>query len=131
MGDQVAELFVRLAQLAVAEENPAPETGIDGIWTTTIEATDRAADWQIALNCDTQTEHTVDDTPTEGDTTTLRPGSATVWLGDHPAGVVTPTSGAVAVQATIGGPTSIEAELLADCEARLDGLDDSTTGGAS
>ena len=129
MGDQVAELFVRLAQLAAAEEDPDPETGIDGIWTTTIAATNRDADWQVAMNCDTEAEHTVDDIPTEGDTTTLRPGSATVWLDSYPAGVVTPTSGTVAVQATIGGPTSIEAELLADIEAELDGLDEATTGG--
>ena len=129
MGDQVAELFVRLAQVAVAEEHPDPEIGIEGVWTTTIDATDRDADWQVAMNCDTGTEHTVDDIPTEGDTTTVRPGSATVWLGDHPAGVVTPTSGTVAVQATIGGPTSIEAELLADLEAQLDTLDGSTAGG--
>ena len=129
MAEQVAELFVRLAQLAVAEEDPAPETEIEGVWTTTIDAADRDADWQVAMNCDTGTEHTVDDIPTEGDTTTLRPGSATVWLGDHPAGVVTPTSGTVAVQATIGGPTSIEAELLADIEAQLQTLDEAIPGG--
>ena len=129
MGDQVAELFVRLAQLAVAEEDPASETGVEGVWTTTIAAADRDADWQVAMNCDTEAEHTVIDVPTEGDIASLRPASATVWLDSYPAGVVTPTSGTVAVQATINGPTSIEAELLADIEAQLDGLDKTTIGG--
>ena len=128
---KVPTLFARLAELAAADGAvPDDGSGIDGVWTTTVPASHHDRDWQVAINCDTETEHTIEDLPREGDTTALRPASATVWLGSLPAGVCTPRGGAVVVQATIEGPSSIEAELLADIEASLDDDSAAPTGGA-
>lgn len=125
----VPTLFVRLAELAIAETDA--KAGIDGVWTTTIEAATHDHDWQVALNCDTETEHTIADVPREGDHTSLRPASATVWLGTRPAGVCTPNGGSLVVQATISGPERIEDALIADIEARIEDLAATPTGGES
>ena len=125
MPEQVAALFVRFAELAAAE-GAAPEdgSGIDGVWTTTVPARNREADWRVAMNADTGTEHTVENFPSEGDSTSLRAASVSVWLGTLPAGVCTPYDGALVVQETIDGPSSIEDELLADIEAYMADVDD-------
>jgi hypothetical protein len=124
MPEQVAELCVRLAELADTEGAvPADGSGIDGVWTTTIAAQNRKNDWKVAMNCDTGTEHTVADFPAEGDSPALRPGSVTVWLGTVPAGVCTPFSGAVVIQETIDGPQHIEAELIDDVETLIEATD--------
>lgn len=138
MPEQVAALFVRFAELAAAEgATPDDGSGIDGVWTTTIDATSRDRNWRVAMNCDTETEHTITDFPSKGDRTALRPASATVWLGTLPAGVCTPNDGSLIIQATIGNPSSIEAELLADIETHMAAIDEdhastqpeATTGG--
>ena len=138
MPEQVAELFVRLAELAAAAgATPEDGSGIDGVWTTTVPAPDREDDWNVAMNCDTGTEHTIEDFPAEGDMPSLRAGSVTVWLGTVPAGVCTPFSGTVVVQETLDGPTSIEDELIADIEQQIEAVDGdrdealTTTGGES
>lgn len=128
MAEQVATLFVRLAQLAAAEgATPEDGSGIDGVWTTTLPARNRDPNWTVAMNCDTETEHTVTDVPREGDTISIRPGSATIWLGATPAGVCTPFDGTLVIQETLEGPSSIEDELLADIEAQLPAIDGECT----
>lgn len=130
MAEEVAALFVRLAELAAATgATPEDSSGIHGVWTTTVPARNRDDDWQIAMNCDTGTEHTVSGFPAAGNTPTLRPGSVTVWLGTIPAGVCTPFDGAVVIQETIDGPTRIEDELLGDIEARLQTIEAGATTG--
>jgi len=119
---EVPALFVRVAELAAAEEAPTEE-GIDGVWTTTIPASHYDRDWQVAMNCDTETEHTIADVPSAGDHTALRPASATVWLGERPAGVCTASGGGLCIQATIEGPPTIEDALIADIEAEIEHLE--------
>lgn len=120
MPEQVSALFVRLAELADAEgEVPDDGSGVDGVWTTTVPARNRDRDWNIAMNADTEEEHTVDDFPGEDDETSIRAGSATVFLGRWPAGVLNPYGGQLAVEQLDEGPKSIEDELIADVEARI------------
>ena len=126
---KVPTLFARLAELATADGAvPNDGSGIDGVWTTTVPASHHDRDWQVAINCDTETEHTVENIPRKGDTTAPRPASATVWLGTMPADVCTPRGGSLVVQATIEGPTSIEEPLIADIDAHRGRLE--ATGGA-
>lgn len=128
MPEQVAELFVKFAELAaVAGATPDDGSGIDGVWTTTVPARDREDDWNVAMNADTGTQHTVENFPTSGDSPSIRPASVTVWLGGLPAGVCTPFDGAVVIQETIDGPTSIEDELIADVEAHMAAVEDDSS----
>jgi len=131
MPEQVSQLFVRLAELADTLGAVPDGGGIDGVWTTTVPARDRDRDWNIAMNADTGTEHTVEDFPGDGDKTVVRAGSATVWLGRWPAGVLTPFGGQLVVEQLDDGPQSIETELIADVEARIEELNraGTTSGG--
>ncbi|WP_323190429.1 hypothetical protein [Halostella sp. PRR32] len=123
MPEQVSKLFTRLAELADAEGAvPEDGSGIDGTWTTTIPARDRDRDWSVAMNADVDEDHVVEDIPSEGDETTVQAGSATVWLGRWPAGVIHPFGGQVAAEQIDNGPQSIEDELIADIEARISSL---------
>jgi len=45
------------------------------------------------MNADTDQEHTVEGFPGEEDDVSIRAGSATVWLGRFPAGVLGPFGG--------------------------------------
>jgi hypothetical protein len=122
--NQVSLLFSRLAELAAAEgEVPEDGSGIDGVWTTTAPARDRDRDWNVAMNADTEQEHAVKDFPGDGDETTIRTGSATVWLGRMPAGVLGPFGGQLAIEQLDDGPQSIEDELIDDVDARIEALE--------
>jgi len=122
--EQVSLLFSRLAELAAAEGDvPEDGSGIDGVWTTIVPARDRDRDWKVAMNADTNQEHTVVDFPGEGDETAIRAGSATVWLGRWPAGVLGPFGGQLAVEQLDDGPQSIEDELIDDVDARIEALE--------
>ena len=124
MPDQVSLLFSRLAELANAEGDvPDDGSGIDGVWTTTVPARDRDRDWNVAMNADTDQEHTVEGFPGEEDDVSIRAGSATVWLGRLPAGVLNPFGGQLAVEVVDDGPQSIEDELIDDVDARIEALE--------
>lgn len=124
MSEQVSLLFARLAELADAEGDvPDDGSGIDGVWTATVPTRDRERDWNIAMNADTNQEHTVEGFPGEDDEITIRAGSATVWLGRWPAGVLGPFGGQVAVEQLDDGPQSIEDELIDDVDARIEALE--------
>ena len=124
MPDQVSLLFARLAKLAGAEGDvPEDGSGIDGVWTTTLPARDRERDWNVAMNADTDQEHTIEDFPGDGDDVSIRAGSATVWLGRWPAGVLGPFGGQLAVEQLDDGPQSIEDELIDDVDARIEALE--------
>ena len=124
MPEQVSLLFTRLAELAAAEGDvPEDGSGIDGVWTTIVPACDRDRDWKVAMNADTNQEHTVGDFPGEGDETAVRAGSATVWLGRWPAGVLGPFGGQLVVEQLDEGPQSIEDELIDDVDARIEALE--------
>ena len=125
MAKQVSMLFSLLAELAAAEGDvPEDGSGIDGVWTTIVPARDRDRDWKVAMNADTNQEHTVADFPGEGDETAIRAASATVWLGRWPAGVLGPFGGQLAVEQLDDGPQSIEDELIADVEVKIEDLED-------
>lgn len=124
MPDQVSLLFSRLAELAAIEgEIPEDGSGIDGVWTTTVPARDRERDWNVAMNADTDQEHTIEDFPGDDDDVSIRAGSATVWLGRWPAGVLGPFGGQLAVEQLDDGPQSIEDELIDDVDARIEALE--------
>jgi hypothetical protein len=121
MPEQVSVLFVRLCELAEAEgEVPDDGSGVDGVWSTTVEAAERDRDWNVAVNADTGSEQEIHDFPGEGDSPSLRAGAATVWLGRTPAAVLTPFGGTLGVEQLDDGPKSIEDELIADVEARIE-----------
>ena len=123
MSEQVSLLFARLSELADAEGDvPDDGSGIDGVWTTTVPARDRDRDWNVAMNADTDQEHTVEGFPGEEDEISIRAGSATVWLGRWPAGVLGPFGGQLAVEQLDDGPQSIEDELIDDVDARIEAL---------
>jgi hypothetical protein len=125
MPEQVSLLFTRLAELAAAEGDvPEDGSGIDGVWTTIVPARERDRDWKVAMNADTNQEHTVEDFPGEGDETTIRAAAATVWLGRWPAGVLGPFGGTLAVEQLDDGPRSIEDELIDDVDARIEALEE-------
>ena len=120
--EQVSLLFSRLAELAAAEGDvPEDGSGIDGVWTTIVPARDRDRDWKVAMNADTDQEHTVEAFP--GDDVSIPAGSATVWLGRWPAGVLGPFGGQLAVEQLDDGPQSIEDELIDDVDARIEALE--------
>lgn len=124
MPDRVSLLFGRLAELAAAEgEVPEDGSGIDGVWTTTVPARNRERDWNVAMNADTGQEHTVEDFPGDSDDVSIRAGSATIWLGRWPAGVLDPFGGQLAVEQLDDGPQSIEDELIDDVDARVEALE--------
>ncbi len=124
MPEQVSLLFSRLAELAAAEGDvPEDGSGIDGVWTTIVPARDRERDWKVAMNADTNQEHTIEDFPGEGDETAIRSASATVWLGRWPAGVLGPFGGQLVVEQLDEGPQSIEDELIDDVDARIEALE--------
>lgn len=121
MSEQVSALFAQLCELADAEGAvPNDGSGIDGVWSRTIPAQDRERDWTVALNADTEQEHTVEDVPIKGSEATIRAGAATVWLGETPAGVLDPYGGQLAIEMGDDGPQSIEEELIADVEAQIE-----------
>ncbi len=121
MPEQVSKLFAQLAELADAEGAvPEDGSGIDGVWTTTVPAEDRDRDWTVAMNADTEERHNAEDVPTEGDYTSLQPGTAMVWLGEWPAGVLNPHGGQIVVEQADAGPQSLEDELIADVDARIE-----------
>lgn len=125
MSEQVSLLFSRLAELADAEGDvPEDGSGIDGVWTTIVPARDRDRDWKVAMNADTNQEHTVADFPGEGDETAIRAASATVWIGRWPAGVLDPFGGELVVEQLDDGSQSIEDELIDDVEARIAGFEE-------
>jgi len=118
----VPELLVKFAQLADAEGDvPDDGSGIDGIWTTTVPARDRDdQDWHIAMNANTDDETEAIDFPSEGDVTTVPKAGAVVYLHRTPAALVGPGGGSLAVKHYASGPDSIEDELIADVDARLE-----------
>jgi hypothetical protein len=125
MAKQVSMLFSLFAELAAAEGNvPEDGSGIDGVWTTTVPARARERDWKVAMNADTNQKHTVEGFPGEGDETAIRAASATVWLGRWGAGILGPFGGQLAVEQLDNGPQSIEDELIADVEAKIEDLED-------
>lgn len=116
----VSALFARLCELAEADGAvPDDGSGIDGVWTRTIIARDRRRSWNVAMNADTDTEHTIGDYPREGMNTSVPAGKAVVHLGAWPAGVVGPTGGELAVENTPAGLNPIEPELLGDVRAAI------------
>ncbi|WP_049979340.1 hypothetical protein [Halolamina rubra] len=121
MPEQVSKLFARLAGLADAEGAvPEDGSGIDGVWITIVPAIDRDRDWTVAMNADTEERHNAEDVPAEGDRTSLQPGTAMVWLGEWPAGVLNPHGGQIVVEQADAGPQSLEDELIADVDARIE-----------
>lgn len=119
-GQNISTVFARLAELADAEGAvPEDGSGIGGVWTTTVTAGDRDRDWNIAMNADTENEHEIEGFPSEDDTTSVRAGAATIWLGRMPAGVLNPFGGQFFVEVREDGPTSIEDEVLRDIESAL------------
>ena len=124
MPKQVSLLFSRLAELAAAEGDvPEDGSGIDGVWTTIVPARDRDRDWKVAMNADTNQEHTVADFPGEGHETAIPAASATVWLGRWPAGVLDPFGGQLVVEQLDDGPQSIEDELIDDVTRQIEALE--------
>ena len=124
MSEQVSLLFARLAELAAAEGDvPADGSGIDGVWTTTVPARDRDRDWNVAMNADTDQEHTFEGFPGEEDESFIRPLSATIWLGRTPVGAFGPFGGELTFEQTDDGPQSIEDELISDVDARIEALE--------
>ena len=124
MSEQVSLLFARLAELADAKGDvPEDGSGIDGVWTTTVPARDRERDWNVAMNADTDQEHTVENFPGDGDDVSIRAGSATVWLGRWPAGVLDAFDRHLAVKQLDDRPQSIEDELIDDVDARIEMLE--------
>jgi hypothetical protein len=122
--DQDSLLFTRLAELANAEGAVSEDgSGIDGVWTTTVPAHDRERDWNVAMNPDTDQEHTVEDFPGDGDDVSIRAGSATVWLGRWPAEVLGAFDSQLAVKQLDDRPQSIEDELIDDVDARIEALE--------
>jgi len=125
MSEQVSALFVRICELAKAEGDvPEDGSGIDGVWSAVITGRGRDRDWTVAINADTDERHTAEDVPSEGDRTSLEPGTAMVWLGDWPAGVLNPHGGQLVVEQLEEGPQSIEDDLIADIEARIEEVED-------
>jgi hypothetical protein len=119
-GCDVSAVFSRFCELAIADGDvPDDGSGLDGVWTRTIEARKRDRDWNVAVNAETERDLEVDDFPREGDSTSVSAGSAVVFLGAWPAGVVDPVGGQVVVEQLDADPRSIEDELLRDVETEL------------
>jgi len=125
MSEQVSALSVRLCELAEVEGDvPEDGSGIDGVWSTTVTGRNRGRDWTVAINADTDERHNVEDVPSEGDHTSLEPGTAMVWLGKWPAGVLNPHGGQLVVEQLEEEARSIENDLIADIVARMEEVDD-------
>ena len=119
-GRDVSAVFSRFCELAIADGDvPDDGSGFDGVWTRTIEARKRDRDWNVAVNAETERDLEVDDFPREGDSTSVSSGSAVVFLGAWPAGVVDPVGGQVVVEELDDGPQSLEDEILRDVETEL------------
>ena len=119
-GRDVSAVFTRFCELAMTDGDvPEDGSGLDGVWTRTIEARKLDPDWRVAVNSRIDRELEASDFPSEGFSTSIPGGHAVIYLGDWPAGVVDPFGGQVVVEELDDGPQSLEDEILRDVETEL------------